>query len=357
MGSISITCSGCGQVLGHSADDPRAEVECLWCGAKTLVAARQPGPPSPPAEPPPPRARRPKPSPAAPPAPAAPARPVEEPPREPRWHEQAPYSLEEDLAGRPASEPALPPPAAPPAPRRPPPTVSPSPSEDEGSDPYQVEVTGERPCPGCGRTLAGDVVVCAACGFDRETGERRRRSYEPLHRTWEAGWPLGRRVRLFAIGQAAALPLGVLGAWVLGEWSAFLAPCLVFAAIAAFLLGTYPRTDLTRNERGKVRLTQTWRVCFFARPTQTFRLSEYEGVASAKAPAADFWDRFVLVLLVLAGVVPGFLWWYFAIRPDSFRVALTRDYGFPERTLYWGWDERQAEEMAKTLRAVAFATT
>src|SRR5262249_10797305 len=124
--------------------------------------------------------------------------------------------------------------------------------------------------------------------------------------------------------------------------------------LTAFLLGTFARTELTRNERGKVRLTQTWRIGFIPRSTQSIRRSEYEGVASGKAPAPDFWDWFVLVILTLAGILPGVLWWYFVIRPDSFYVALTRDHGFPERTLYWGWDERQAQDMARTLREVAF---
>src|SRR5262249_42055101 len=110
-------------------------------------------------------------------------------------------------------------------------------------------------------------------------------------------------------------------------------------------------------ERGKVRLTLTWRACFVPLQPETLRLSEYEGVLTGKAPAADFWDWFVLVILALGGIVLGVLWWYLVIRPDTFFVALTRDHGFPERRLYWGWDEDQAEDMARTIRAVAFDTT
>ena len=60
-----------------------------------------------------------------------------------------------------------------------------------------------------------------------------------------------------------------------------------------------------------------------------------------------------LIILLIMGVVLGILWWYFVIRPDSFFVALTRDHGYPERTLYWGWDERPALDMENTIRAVA----
>jgi hypothetical protein len=225
----------------------------------------------------------------------------------------------------------------------------------EDSAAYRLEALPERPCPGCARPLPTAETLCPWCGFDQQAGARQPRTYEPVQRSWETGWSLQCRVRLFLIGQAAALLLGLLAAWILGEWNALVVPWLAFSALTAFLLGTYARTELTRSERGKVRLTQTWRICFVPRPTQAIRISEYEGVASGKAPAADFWDWFVLVILTLSGIVLGVLWWYFIIRPDSFYVALTRDHGFPERTLYWGWDEQRAEDMAKTLHAVAFA--
>jgi len=214
-----------------------------------------------------------------------------------------------------------------------------------------------RSCPGCAHTLPEDAALCPACGFDLETGRRKRRTYEPISRRWEAGWPLARRFRLFVLGQVVALLLGLLAAWILDEWSAFLAPWLVFAALTAFLLGTYACTELTRTERGKVRLTQTWRVCFIARPAQTIRRGDYEGVVSGKARAADFWDWVACIALFLAGILFGVLWWYFVIWRDSFFVALTQAHGFPERTLYWGWDEREAHDMEKTLSEIAFATT
>jgi hypothetical protein len=346
MARISITCSGCGQLLAAGSDDPRAEVECLWCGTKTPVRAPQVST-APPAE-----SRRPEPSAAAEPAAHVnPARP-EPPPSGPRWFEQTPYNLEGGAPLRPPLEPPAPPPLSP---RRPPPSQPPPDDEDRAA--YQVETALERPCLGCGVPVPAGAARCPACGLDRETAARRRKTFEPVERNWETGWPLSRRVGLFLTGQAVALPLGLLGSWVLEEWSAFLSPWLVFSALTAFLLGTYARTELTRTERGKVRLTQTWRVCFLPQAPQAIRRSDYEGVATGKASAADFWAWFALVVFLIAGLVPGILWWYLVIRPDSFFVALTRDHGFPERTLYWGWDEGQARDMAETLRAVAFAPT
>jgi hypothetical protein len=318
MGKLAITCSECGELLALNTDDSRTVIECVQCGTKNPVPPRK-------ARPAALRAGRPEPSPSS--------------------EAQKPVS---------SFTPSPPGSAAPSAPTKP---VSLPLSDEEGSTPYQVEAPAVRPCPGCARPLAENAVLCPACGFEVATGGRLRRACEPVHRSWEAGWPLPYRIRLFLIGQAVALPLAVLGALVLEEWTAFVAAWLGFSTLTAFLLGTYARTELTRNERGKVRLTQTWRVCFFARPTETIRRSDYEGVASGKARSADFWDWVTLIALTLAGIVLGVFWWYFAIWRDSFFVALTRDHGFPERTLYWGWDEQQAADMANALQTVAFAPT
>lgn len=294
MAKVSITCSGCGQPLDVNANDSGTVLECLWCGTRTPVAARTTSSSAVRAEP---SSSRPS---------------FSSPPRS-------------DLA-----------------------------TDDEDSSPYRLDAAPERPCPDCGRSLPADAVLCPSCGFDQKTGTRLRRTYEPLQRIWDAGWPLTRRIRLFVIGEALVLPFGLIGAWSLGQWSAFVGPWFVFTVLSVFILGTFSRTELSRNPRGKVRLTHTWRVCFVPQATQTIRLSEYEGVACGQAPDPDAWDWLVLICLTLAGIVLGILWWYFVIHPESFHVSLTKDHGFPERTLYRGWDESLAQEMANTIRAVGF---
>ncbi len=229
--------------------------------------------------------------------------------------------------------------------------------EDDTSDPYGMAYTGEQPCPSCTRPIPVEAVLCPGCGFDLQTRAYKRKTYEPVHRVWETGWSLGRRIVLFLIGQAVAIPLDVLAARTLDDGNFLIGPWLVFSGITSFLLGTYARTELARSESGRVRISQTWRICFIPRPTRAIRRSKYEGVVSGKARAPDFWDWLVLVILLVSGLVPGILWWYFVIRPDSYFVALARDHGFPDQTLYWGWDQQQAGDMAKVLREVAFGPT
>jgi hypothetical protein len=218
-----------------------------------------------------------------------------------------------------------------------------------------MEAPLDIPCPGCGRALPPEAVLCPSCGYDQKTGGRAQRTYEPLQRTWVAGWPFARRFQLFLLTQAIGVSLAYLGALLAGSIVAFLAPWLIYTAVTAFLLGTYDRVDLTRNERGKVILRHTWRVFFVARPTERIRLAGYEGVATGRRPSGDFWDWLICIILFFAGIVPGVLWWYFIILHDTFYVALTKDHGHADRTLYRDWNDSAAKELATTLRNVGFA--
>src|SRR5437763_265997 len=130
MGRISITCSGCGQLLALGHDDPRAEVECLWCGARTRVVAPKASSAAVRAEPPPHRARPSEPSPREPAARVAPVQPVDE-----------------AFASTPL--PGLSPPAA-----------SAPLSAGEDSAGYQFAGPPLRPCPGCDHPLATNMVLC-----------------------------------------------------------------------------------------------------------------------------------------------------------------------------------------------------
>src|SRR5262249_30050103 len=151
----------------------------------------------------------------------------------------------------------------------------------ESEDGYGVVGGLEEPkCPGCSKPLAPDAVVCTACGFDRRTGKKPEKVYEPLERTFEAGWPLRTRVVRCSAFEAVTLSLGLACAVMIDEVPGFLFCWVLATGMAAFLIGTFDRVDLARNRRGKVTLTRTWRACFIPQATQSIRVSEYEGVVS-----------------------------------------------------------------------------
>jgi hypothetical protein len=359
--SIAITCPCCGQSLQVAADDARQEIECLWCGSRCPIPKKTsaPAPSRPPAH-----AGKP---PAPPAEPEEPARMPQmprlelDPPPEPEpanWMEQTPYALLD-----PTGIPYSPPPPAPAKPARTSavaeasvrvePELPAQDDEDDGS-PYGVGEVPQQPCVECGRFLPADAILCPSCGFHQKTRTRVRRKFEPIERVWESGLPLERRRRLFLLGQAVAVPLAFLTAYhVFEHWSAFLVPWLTFSLLTGFLLGTYSRVNLSRNKKGRIHLSQTWRVFFRERPTTVLRTAEYEGVVASKARDADFWDWVLLFLFLGMGIVPGVLWYYFAIWKDSFFLALAKDHGHPAVRLYQGWDEDKMKDIARTLCTAA----
>ena len=100
-------------------------------------------------------------------------------------------------------------------------------------------------------------------------------------------------------------------------------------------------------------LTQTWRVGFIARPTTTIPLREFEGVMTNLSHDAGVLDWLIFGVLLLSGIIPGLLWWFWAIQQDTYHVALTKNHGYPECILYRGWSQSRATEIARTLHEVS----
>ena len=172
-----------------------------------------------------------------------------------------------------------------------------------------------------------------------------------LNKTWEAGWPLERRRNLYVIWQGITLAANLVGAASTGQWAAFLVPWFCFSVLLTFVLGTYDRLDFTRDQRGRVRLTRTWRIFFFPREPETINLRDYEGVTTG--PASNGLTDWLVCLLLLPTVVFAALWWLLVASRPNFHVSLTQNHGFPEMTLYKGSDEGRVKEIAATLQDVA----
>lgn len=350
--AITIICPKCGQALQVEEDDLRPAIECLWCGTSCPMPAHAKRAQKPvPAEPVPAMPMNleiEQTKPRTPPPPLPPPLP-EEPPPAGKWYEQAPYGIKDDLPPR---APPEPPPEPPPfVPRRPPVSFD----DDDDGQPYDVDGR-DKPCPGCGRFLPIEAVLCTSCGYDQKKGVKVAKSFEPVQRYWEAGWSFERRRTVFIIGQATTLSLGIIGSISLGAPLLFFLPWLLFTLLTVYLLGTWDRIDLTRNKKGRVTLKQTWRFFFMPQPTKNIPLGDYEGVAAGLWRDPDFWDWMITIFGLVMGIGPGAVWWYFFIHKEMFYVALTKDHGHPELFLYRGWKEDYMKDMANTVRAVAFPT-
>jgi hypothetical protein len=220
------------------------------------------------------------------------------------------------------------------------------------SDSAIFEIRGEEPtCPRCKEVMPAGETTCPTCGHCQDAQPA---VIEPLTRHWEAGLPTARRVAIFMIGQGIGLTMLVIAAFI-GELLAALVSWLIFTGMLVFIVGTYDCVNLTRNQKGRVALTRSWRVCFVPRPPIKLRLSEYDGIGTGMDRDADMWDWLLVLVLLSFGLIPGIIGWYWMIHCDKFFVALVRGHGAPAYFLYRGTSEAHMHDMAATIREVAFA--
>jgi hypothetical protein len=225
---------------------------------------------------------------------------------------------------------------------------------DGDSDPYTAERDGPptTPCPECHKPIAEGMSVCVACGFNIATGQKTERTFQPLTRQWEWGWPLHKRLTLYFALQAVNGTATLSGVLVGFPLNSMLWAAVTFAALQAFLLGTYERIGLERTRKGQVRLTCTWRYCFIERPPRRIKWSACEAIRLGRSWRPTLIDWWMGVVLLFHFVVPGIIWYWCAIRPDRTYVALLKDHGCTDETLYTGLNEAHARDMAETIHDV-----
>jgi hypothetical protein len=222
--------------------------------------------------------------------------------------------------------------------------------EDDGK-PYTVpgDPVPKVPCPKCKKSLPAGVIVCAHCGFNQETGETFERFYEKIDKEWEPGLRFPARFSIFLAAGGIALATTLIVGLADGEWIALLLSFLGGLALLAYVLGTYPRINLVRNVKGRVRLTRTWRIGFYPLAPVKIRWRQYDGVSVGQAPDADFWDWSIVLVLAPWGLIPAVLWWLYVIHPGQFDAALCQGHGFPVLLLYRGPNAALAQEIAGTV--------
>jgi predicted RNA-binding Zn-ribbon protein involved in translation (DUF1610 family) len=256
------------------------------------------------------------------------------------------------ICGGPAPEVAMAPAALPPPRPLPPPEpeFQHGSHDEEDNNPYPVDRPKERKCPGCGKTLAVEVVLCVTCGYHLSAGAKVGRSFEPLRRHWEAGLPLRHRLLIFLALQIGGLALFWSFAQPEDDLLIFAISWLVYVLLTSFVLGTFDRLDVSRNEKGQARVQRRWRICFLPRPAWRIPWRDYEGVVTGRTREGGCLAWLVILGLLPLGVLPAILWWYYFMHRDAHFLALARDHGCPDLILYRGLSEQRVEDMATVLQ-------
>lgn len=222
--------------------------------------------------------------------------------------------------------------------------------EDDDGQPYDIpaeEIT-TKACAACGKEIAIAAVICVHCGHDHRGGKKAARTFSPIDKTWEQGWPFQRRLTLFLIFQALNAVSLVISLTVSDSAPVSLAGAAMMVALQAFVLGTYPSVRVRRNKKGQAEMTSTWRICLIRTAPQKIDWRRHEGVSVGNYDATsiiDLWMLFVLLPTCL-GVIA---WWWFVIRPPRVFAALTLQSGALETYLYRGLRDDVAKDIAQTV--------
>jgi len=218
-------------------------------------------------------------------------------------------------------------------------------TEEDDRNPYRV--TGDiktRRCPECNKTIDYRENFCVHCGFNLKTGEKKKRAFQPLNLVWENGWPLQKRITAFFIAQAINLVL-VIGLVIVSEYTVSFIMLIMQVGLQAFLLGTFDTLKLTRNAKGKVTITKTWRYAFIPQKPQIIRWKDHEGLVLIQSNEPDMFSWGMMFILLGYGCVPGILFWYYVIRPDKWDVSLALAHGSADVSVHHGLNEARAREI------------
>jgi hypothetical protein len=224
--------------------------------------------------------------------------------------------------------------------------------EDDGT-PYTLDGGNDVSCPKCTNQLPPDSVFCTRCGYDFRRRKKAVKTFQPLARSWETNFPLERRLSLFLLLQVVGLGLALTYVFVNGfsfgeGWGGFFGSIFLFAGMTSFLMGTFDKVELRRDEKGRVTLTKLRRYCFYPAPPRRIEVRGYEGVLTGRSSETSAWEWMIFFIL-LVGIIPAIIWYYYAIHKITFHVALARDHGHIEEYVYKGWREDQMQDISRTL--------
>jgi hypothetical protein len=205
-------------------------------------------------------------------------------------------------------------------------------------------------CPGCRKVLPPGAVLCVACGHDLRTGKQLGTAHERFEQSWDTGMPIPLRVALLLILEFFCIVVGVL----LLSVDACSGLCLIFAGTVFLVLlcGTYIKLHLVRTSKGKVLLTRTWCLCFMPALRRQVNVRNYDRIL-IDATGTNWTPVLILILLLVAGGIPGLIWWRVALAPANFRVYLKKDRRDEEFSLYRSTDDHRMRDIVEALQELS----
>lgn len=211
-------------------------------------------------------------------------------------------------------------------------------------------------CPGCGRFLAPDAVVCLECGFNRQTGKQLR----TVSRRFDRRWYLG---GLFSPAAVAVVVILYLFLGLVGLLSRDVVAFVLLLALgvlpSVLLLGTFTRIRITRDRDGRALVLRDRWIAFLPAGHKEIDLEGYETIRlGLREGGANALLLGFLVVFCLFGI-PGILFYLLLYRGSTFTLEIAGDYseGVPPpvepEVLYRGPSEAKMRAIGDALQEVA----
>lgn len=226
--------------------------------------------------------------------------------------------------------------------------------EEDDDRPYAVPGTGTgtRACPHCHEALPLDATLCVHCGRDVASGKRQKRAHQPMAGEWHEGFAPRTRLAILAGMQVFNVVFSLVmlvysedGVTVGGLVGQLFGQAFN-VTLQAFLVGSYDTFTLRRTAKNQTFLTRTRRLAFIplAPAKLPWKQSAYVGVIATHDPGIFTW--LLCIYMLGMGCLPGVLFYWFVIRPETYTAALCDEYGSTTELLYRTQDREKAAEVA-----------
>lgn len=221
-------------------------------------------------------------------------------------------------------------------------------TDEDDDQPYTVPGDPTKKCTACSKEIDFDATFCVHCGVDFSSGKKAKKSYEPIDRSWEPRWNFDLRFRVFLGLQVLNILLVSLSGFAggLNGSTSFL---MIQGGLQAFLLGSYEMITVKRSPKGTATILRTWRLAFITRPPQKLDWKQSQGVGIIAVHHPGVIDWLIFIDLLLCGILPGLLFYWYCIRPDRFHVSLCDVHGSTNEIAFRTTDRDQADEICRTI--------
>ncbi len=220
-------------------------------------------------------------------------------------------------------------------------------TQDEDDDkPYAVPGDGTKACPACNCRVPLDATMCVHCGVDFQSRRKPKKAFEPIDQAWEPRLPLETRLKILAGLQVLNLLLMLLISSATsvtgGLFSLFFQ-----AGLQAFLLGSFEKLSVTRSAKGQATLTVQWRFAFVPLTPRRVDWKKNHAVGSVATYTPGMLEWCTLIYLLMLGVLPGVLFYFYVIHPMRFQIVLCDVYGSTEEVIFHTTSQEQSDEVCR----------